>query len=205
MVKQDLARVSSCKPGVLFIVSASSGAGKTSLVNALIARLKPFYSIDKVVTHTSRAPRQGEIQGIDYHFMHTQDFENKIAQGFFLEWSTVYGTYYGSPYSIVNDLEQGNSRILIIDRLGTQNILKSMADLPYKVVTLLISVPSIEVLRDRLQARGLDEPEKIERRLALAAQEIAQEKQSSLYEHEIMNDLFENSLEKLENLAKKYF
>ena len=205
MINPDFAKPTSGRPGVLFIISAPSGAGKTSLTAALIAKLKPYYPIDKVVTYTSRSPRSGEINGIDYHFMHAQEFENKIAQGFFLEWSTVYGTYYGSPYSIVNELGHGDSRILIVDRLGTMTILKNMATLPYKVVTIWITVPSIDVLRDRLQARGLDDPERIHRRLILAAQEMDQETQSPLYDHEILNDLFENSLEKLEVLAKKHF
>ena len=205
MIKPDLANPLNGTQGVLFIISAPSGAGKTSLTKALLAKLKPSYPIDRVVTYTSRTPRNGEINGIDYHFLHTQDFENKITQGFFLEWSTVYGTYYGSSASIVTDLEEGKHRILIVDRLGTHTILSYMAKLPYKVVSIWISVSSIEILQARLSTRGLDDPQSLGRRLTLAAQEMAQEKQSPLYDYEILNDLFENSLEKLENLAKKYF
>src|SRR5581483_10666268 len=113
------------KPGVLFIVSAPSGAGKTTLVNAALGSLKSSHAIERVITYTSRMPREGEIPGVDYHFISELEFQSRIKDGFFLEWSGAYGTYYGTPRGLLEDLEKGHHRILIPDRNGAQKILEN--------------------------------------------------------------------------------
>ena len=80
-------------PGKLFIISAPSGAGKTTLVTALINDIGKSHALERVVTYTSKAPRSAEVNGVDYHFVTPEQFEGYIAAGFFLEWSTAYGTY----------------------------------------------------------------------------------------------------------------
>lgn len=186
-------------PGVLFLVSAPSGAGKTSLVNALVARLGPEYSIARQISYTSKVPRPGERNGVDYHFITAQEFEAKIEEGFFIEYSTVYGTYYGSPRSSLIDVAQGASRILVIDRLGAQHIVQQAGKL---ACLIWITVPSLTILEDRLRSRGQDSEEQIIRRLGLARVEIEEEATLGLYHHHILNDSFEIALENLEFLVK---
>src|SRR3990167_6495680 len=101
--------------GKIFIISAPSGAGKSTLVAATLANLEKEWPIERVVTYTSKNPRNNEVPGQDYHFIKVDEFERRIKQGFFLEWSNAYGTYYGSPRSIVNQVANGYSYIGIID------------------------------------------------------------------------------------------
>lgn len=184
--------------GSLFIISAPSGTGKTTLSKALINNMKSYYSIDRVVTYTSRAPRIGEQDGVDYHFISPADFKQKIEQGFFIEWSDVYGTYYGSPLSILDEVAQGHSRILIIDRYGAHQVMKQTDN----VMLIWIYPPSLEILGYRLKIRGTDCPESIKKRLQLAHIELDQEAKQPFYHHHILNDLFEETVDSLENIVK---
>ena len=104
--------------GKLFIVSAPSGAGKTSLVDEILTRLRPKCPIDRCVTYTSREIRPGEQEGVDFCYVSPQEFEKRVQEGFFLEWSKEYEHYYGSPRQVENELRNGNSRILVIDRIN---------------------------------------------------------------------------------------
>ncbi len=185
--------------GKLFIISAPSGAGKTSLVNALLPRLGDRCSINRLITYTSKTPRPGEKQGIDYHFISTDEFEQKAAKGFFLEWSTVYGTYYGSPVAVLRELEIGKSFMLIADRVGAAQIIKRHSS----AVLIWIHTVSIEVLQERLEGRGTDKPEQILRRLAIAKAELEQESREDLYQYHVCNDNFEESIQVLEKIVLK--
>ncbi len=98
--------------GTLFVVSACSGAGKTTLVTRAIKELSISYPISRVITYTTKAPRMTEQNGIDYHFLSVEEFEIRAKNGFFLEWSNQYGNYYGSPHSIINDLPKAISVII---------------------------------------------------------------------------------------------
>lgn len=190
------------QPGVLFIVSAPSGAGKTSLVNAVLASLKSAYAIDRVITYTSRPPRLGEIDGVDYHYISEAQFQRLIPEGFFLNWSTVYGAYYGTPRTVLDDLAKGLHCILIPDRDGAQKIIHNFKAYIYKVITIWIEAPSLEVLEERLRNRAQNTPEQIARRLILAAQEMKDEAIYPFYTHKIVNEKFEIAFKKLENVIK---
>lgn len=135
--------------GTLFIVSASSGAGKTSIVTEVIKRLKNTYCVERVVTYSSKTARSCEVNGRDYHFVSVAEFQARIAEGFFLETSCAYGTYYGTPRTIVEGLGQGISYILIVDRAGAAAIANQISS----VVLIWISVGSLSILEERLYAR----------------------------------------------------
>lgn len=185
------------KSGILFIVSAPSGAGKTSLVTALLNQ-EPFKdSLSCVITYTTRAPRPGDINGRDYHFIQEAEFLQLIEKGFFAEWSAAYGTYYGTPVSVLQELAQGYSRIIILDRAGA----KTMKNIVPEAILIWIAPPSIEALRVRLLIRGTENEAQIERRMALAIQEIEAESKKPLYHHIIVNDLFEISFNSLKNIV----
>jgi len=187
------------KQGTLFIISAPSGAGKTSLVEALISQ-EPFKeTLERVITYTTRAPRSGDINGQDYHFIGEADFITRAQKGFFLEWSTAYGTYYGTPISLLEDLCQGFNRVLIIDRLGAGAMVKILPE----AVLIWISPPSLEILEARLQVRGTENKAQIARRIALAKLEMEEEAQNPQYMHKITNDFFENSIDFLKNIVIK--
>jgi len=162
-------------------------------VNSLIANLGKTHGLERVITYSSKSPRPGEIDGVDYHFVTPQEFEQKIAQGFFLEWSGAYGNYYGSPKSVADGLERGNSSIMILDRAGARVV---AAQVPTAVL-IWVTVPSLYILRERLDARGTDSAQTIERRMALAAAEIEDEEKRPIFHHHIVNDEREKALDAL--------
>lgn len=190
--------------GKLFIISACSGAGKTSLVDEVLGRLAPSCPIARVVTYTSRSIRPGEVAGEHYHFLSPQEFKGMIEAGFFLEWSGEYDHYYGTPRHVLDEVAQGQSRILIINRPGAHNVLQYLQRKPLGeqgiAVPIWIEVPSIQELRRRLEARGEKSIELIERRLQLAQKEMRQESENSLYKHKILNDNFTKAAKELEML-----
>jgi len=180
--------------GKLFIVSAPSGAGKTTLVDEVLGRLRPNYSIDRLVTYTSRAKRDGEEDGKDFHFISSLEFEMKIKNGFFIEWSNEYGHYYGSPSNVKGDLYKGDSKILVIDRKGAKQVIEQLSD----SILIWIYTKNAAILRQRLVARGLNTEEQIEARLKLAKVELEQEAKNPFYRHHILNDIFDNAANNLE-------
>jgi guanylate kinase len=173
--------------GTLFIISAPSGAGKTTLVAAL---LKKQPSLVRVVTYTSRSPRKGEVEGSDYYFIPESEFKAKIVQGFFLEWSLAYGAYYGSARSLVEVLDVGVSCIAVVDRTGAQ----ALQALIGSAVLIWIRPPSLKILEDRLRLRGTEAEERILSRLQLAEQELEQEQAHPLFHYTIINDNFDKAL-----------
>jgi guanylate kinase len=136
------------KKGKLYIISAPSGAGKTSLIKKLI----PI--TDKLmvsVSHTTRAQRPGEVNGIDYFFSSEEQFKTLIEKQAFLEYAQVFDNYYGTSQKSVEDsLKQGNDVILEIDWQGAEQIRRTLPD----TISIFILPPSTEVLRERLQGRG---------------------------------------------------
>ena len=116
------------KKGKLFVISAPSGAGKTTVVHEFLLRFKNKYKLKRVVTYTTRPPRVGEEQGVDYHFVSADIFKEMISNHRFLEWSTWYDYYYGSPSSIIHEIEEGHSFILVVDRHGAQEICRSYSE-----------------------------------------------------------------------------
>jgi len=178
----------------LFIVSAPSGAGKTSLVTAAIKRLSSEWPMERVVTYTTKQPRPGEVVGRDYHYISIADFKKKIAQGFFIEWSTSYGHYYGSPKNVLDNLTRGISLVLIIDRAGARQVCSQLND----VVLIWIYTKDLSILQQRLAHRATENFQQTHHRLRLASEEIKEEVQEQLYQYHILNDSFESALRELE-------
>lgn len=180
----------------LFIVSAPSGAGKTTLVNAVIDRLRPEYALERVVTYTTKPQGPGEQAGIDYHYVTLQDFERKIESGFFLEWSTAYGNYYGSPAEVIERVAHGHPLIMILDRAGARSVLQAVC----QAVLIWIYPPDLSTLEQRLRARARDSEQEIERRLLLAQAEMADEEQNPVFLYRFKNENFEKSCAKLQRI-----
>ncbi|MDD7468200.1 MAG: guanylate kinase [Porphyromonas sp.] len=156
--------------GKLIIFSAPSGSGKSTIINKLMSEygLQGRFSISA----TSRKPRGSEQDGVEYYFLSEEDFRRRISEGDFLEYEEVYpGCFYGTLRSEVDrTLDRGENVILDIDVQGGLNVKKIYGD---RALTLFIQPPSIERLRERLERRGTDAPEVIERRLAKAETELS--------------------------------
>lgn len=175
--------------GKLFVISAPSGTGKTTLINAMVASHISGCPLKQVITYTTRKPRTGEINGVDYYFITIEDFKQKIQEGFFLEWSNWYHNYYGSARSILYEVAHGARLIIILDRQGAKSVRKI-----YPLAELIwIQPPSLELLKSRLIQRG-DDPQAIEVRLKKAAIELEQEKNDPFYDHVIINHSLEQTL-----------
>lgn len=165
--------------GKLYVVSAPSGAGKTTLIKEVLSRFK---TLSYSVSHTTRASRNNEQQGIDYYFITQEEFQEKINQDYWLEWAEVHGNYYGtSKYFIKTSLDQGKSLILDIDVQGTCKVIKSGLEM----VTIFIMPPSIEILSQRLKNRGSDSKKVIDLRIENAKIEIAK---NNMYQYVVIND-----------------
>ena len=177
--------------GTLFIFSAPSGAGKTSLVKAL---LETTGYIGVSVSNTTRAPRPGEVDGKDYHFTAVEDFQRMVSEGAFLEHAQVFDNYYGTSQGWVeSELSDGRDVILEIDWQGAEQVRRLMPD----TVSVFIAPPSIEALRERLQKRGQDGEEIIERRMRDARNEMSHYGE---YDYLIINDNFDNTVEELRSI-----
>lgn len=166
----------------LFIITAPSGAGKTTLIKRAIEHAKEINEkVYLAVSHTTRKPRAGEEDGKDYLFINEDEFKNNIAQDEYLEYALVHGNLYGTPKSeIENKLKDGNKVLLEIDWQGALQIMEHYPD----AESIFISPPSVEELRKRLTDRGLDSEEVIERRIKGAQTELDQSKN---FRHQISN------------------
>ena len=174
--------------GNLFVVVAPSGAGKTSLVDALLKRQG---NIRLSISYTTRAPRPGEQDGREYHFVDRAKFESMIAAGDFLEHASVYGNYYGTSRRWIEDEIAGDHDVLLeIDWQGAEQVRRLFPG----VVGIFILPPSLEELRRRLRTRGKDTPEAIERRMASAREEISHVLE---FEYIIVNERFDSALDDL--------
>lgn len=181
--------------GKLFIISAPSGAGKTTLCNAL---LKRFPDIHYSISHTTRSPRGNEKHGVDYFFIAKEDFKKKIKEGYWAEWAEVHGNFYGTSHGfLIQHLGQGLDVLLDIDVQGTRQILEGYPD----SVTIFVMPPSMDALRFRLESRGTDTPEVIERRLRDASNEMDQHE---FYRHVIVNDHLDKAVNQLIELVATY-
>ncbi|MCD4864319.1 guanylate kinase [Pseudomonas sp. SORGH_AS 211] len=180
-------------PGTLYIVSAPSGAGKTSLVKALLDALP---DIRLSVSHTTRAMRPGETDGVNYHFVDCATFTNLLEHGDFLEHAEVFGNYYGtSQAALERDLAEGHDLILEIDWQGAQQVRRK---LPH-AQSIFILPPSQAALRQRLDNRGQDSAEIIERRMREAVSEMSHYVE---YDYLIINDDFASALEDLKSIFR---
>ena len=179
-------------PGNLFVVAAPSGAGKSSLVKALMevdARVRPS------VSHTTRAPRGQEKHGREYFFLSDEEFDRMVEREAFLEWAQVHGHRYGTSRQAIEErIRVGNDVMLEIDYQGALNIKRLFSN----AVLIFILPPSWDELRARLQRRGEDSAPVIELRLRNAAQEMAQVQH---FDFVIINELFERALFDLKSIV----
>ena len=158
----------------MLIISGPAGSGKTTLCDRLLEEYGD--AIRRVVTTTSRDPRPGEVDGVDYHFLEKEEFERRIRSGNFIEWALVHGRYYGSERAnILRMLEGGQDILLNIDVQGAETFRQkagSSPELAGKVHTIFIKPRSLEQIRERLLHRGSDDEAEIQRRLRSAEKEI---------------------------------
>lgn len=174
--------------GNLFIVSAPSGAGKTSLVSALLASTS---TIDLSISYTTRAPRPGEIDGKDYHFVSRETFLAMIERGEFLESAEVYGNFYGtSQLWIKEETAKGRDILLEIDWQGAQQVRKLFPD----CISIFILPPSLAALEARLTGRKQDSAEVIARRLQAARDDISHVAE---FDYVIINDKLDEAAQQL--------
>lgn len=174
--------------GHLFIICAPSGAGKTSLVAEL---LKVDRGIRLSVSYTTRAPRSGEINGRDYHFVSAEDFQARQAAGEFLESALVHGNHYGTSRAwIAGQRAAGSDILLEIDWQGAAQVRRLMPD----AIGIFVLPPSFEALVSRLNTRATDAPEVISRRLAAAREEISHVGE---FDYVIINDQFGDAVQDL--------
>lgn len=182
------------KPGKLFVVSAPSGAGKTTLCRLM---LEKFHELSYSVSHTTRSPRQGEVHGQDYFFIEKEEFEERIENNLWAEWAKVHDNYYGTSLILIREtLEKGGSLLLDIDVQGAKQITKAFPS----AVTLFIMAPDLEILEQRLRSRGTDSEEAIEKRMKNAVNEI---EQKDCYNHVIENDDLEISKKEISMIFEK--
>jgi guanylate kinase len=178
--------------GQLFILSAPSGAGKTTILKKVMANVANLYFS---ISHTTRAPRKGEKNGVDYHFVTVAEFQKMCENNLFLEWAEVHGNFYGtSRPAILKQLANGQDIILDIDVQGAAII---AADATIHGVSVFVAPPSLSELEKRLCSRGTDNKETIQLRLHNAVKEMdAAEK----YDYLVINDDLEEAVSTLQSV-----
>jgi guanylate kinase len=174
--------------GQLFVISAPSGTGKSTLIQALRGRMNGLgYS----VSYTSRKPRGEEKDGTDYHFVSRADFKTMIDREEFVEWAQVFDEYYGTAVSTLKQLVSNNLDVLLdLDIHGARNIRRYFED----SVLIFVLPPSLKVLEERLRKRGTERDENVRARMKRAVQEI---KSCLIYDHILINDDLETTVDEL--------
>lgn len=182
------------KEGLLIVVSGPSGAGKGTICKRLLEKNPNLgYSISA----TTRAPRTGEVNGVNYWFLSKEEFQKMIAEDGLLEWAEVYGNYYGTPAQKVRDsLAEGKNILLEIDTQGAALVRKKFPEGVY----IYILPPSLEELKRRIIGRGTDSAESIERRLSCAREEMGCA--SEQYNYLVLNDEVELAVERVETIIE---
>lgn len=167
------------KTGMLIVLSGPSGVGKDSVLKLILKKRK---DLRLSISYTTRLPRSGEVDGVDYHFVSKQEFEKLIDNGEMLEYATYCGNYYGTrSFEIDKELESGNSVILEIEVQGARQVIKKRKD----AVSIFIVPSSVEELKNRLIGRGLDSEEIIKNRILVAEKEILS---ATDYNYIVVND-----------------
>lgn len=179
--------------GQLFIVSAPSGAGKSSLVKAL---LEKDPAIRLSISYTTRAPRPGEVDGVHYHFVSREDFQARLERGEFLESAEVYGNYYGTSQPWIEaEMAAGRDILLEIDWQGAAQVRRLMP----RAKSIFILPPSIAELRRRLEGRGTDSAEVVARRMAAAAEDVSHALE---FDYLVVNEDFDAAVADLLAIAR---
>ena len=183
----------SLQPGLLLVLSAPSGAGKTTLAHRLLNELP---SAIWSVSYTTPRPRGKEQDGVDYHFLDVATFQEKIERGEFVEWAEVHGHFYGSPQSVVEDARARRGiAVFDIDVQGGQAIKRKHPD----AILVFVLPPSMEELERRLRDRKTDSDETIRRRMLAARSEI--ERGIASYDYIVVNDDFERAFQELRSVV----
>ena len=179
--------------GLLFIVSAPSGSGKTTLVERLV-QVTPGLRMSR--SFTSRPPRAGECDGVDYNFISRERFQQMVAAGEFLESADVFGNLYGTSHAeTVQALDRGEDLVLVIDVQGARQVRRSA----FEHVGVFVLPPSFEILSSRLRSRSKDSDAQIERRLEVARQEVSA---VSEYDYVVINDELESAVRRLQAIVE---
>jgi guanylate kinase len=180
--------MSSDRRGLLFIVSAPSGTGKTTLVERLVQVVS---GLRQSRSYTSRPARAGEVNGVDYHFIGRDRFEAMVEAGDFLEWADVFGNYYGTGAADTEAcLAAGDDVVLVIDVQGARQVRSRGIE----TVGIFVLPPSAPVLEQRLRGRSKDSEEQVRRRLAVARDEVDE---FARYEYVVVNDEVEAAVDRL--------
>ena len=174
--------------GLALVISGPSGSGKDTLISYLMEELEGLcYS----VSATTRPPRNGEVDGKDYFFVSREEFEERIKRGTFLEWAQIYGDYYGTPQEYVaKKREMGYDVILKIDVQGARQIRSAASE----AIFVFIAPPSMEELRRRIQARGTETAEAVEKRFQTAVREV---QEAVSYDYIVVNDRIPEAVSQL--------
>ena len=177
------------RKGMLLVISGPSGTGKGTLIKQL---MEEDPTLVFSVSATTRAPRPGEIDGVHYHFVSNEQYDQLVAEGAFVEYATVHGNRYGTLRSeVYQRLERGENVVLDIDVQGALNVIANEKE----KVSIFILPPSMKVLRERLTGRGTETEEAVERRLHNAIWEISQKDK---YEYKVVNDDLDDCVRKLQ-------
>jgi len=183
------------RQGTLFIISAPSGAGKTTLCNIMRQR---FPGLRYSISSTTRPPRTTETEGVDYFFITQTQFEEGITQGRWAEWAKVHDHYYGTRADVLNQaLAAGHDLLLDIDVQGARQLMRRFP----QAVTIFIRPPSLAALRQRLEQRASDSAAAIAKRLKNAQTEMAGQ---SFYRHVVVNDDLERAVEELATIIEDH-
>ena len=175
-------------PAGVFVITGPSGVGKGTLIRGLMERLG---ELELSVSATTRAPRPGERDGVDYHFLAGEEFERRVGAGEFVEHADYAGRRYGTLRSeLERRVRAGVPVVLEIEVQGARQVRAAMPE----AVQVFIAPPSLEALRTRLVGRGTDDPQEVERRLRVAEQELAAQPE---FAHVVVNDRLEDALELL--------
>ncbi len=184
--------------GKLFVMSAASGAGKTTLKDLVLPK---FHQLRYSISCTSRAPRQGEIDGQHYYFKTVDQFKEMIQNQELIEWNQVHNNFYGTPRSFVTEtLSQGLSAFFDLDVFGKVNFDKVYPD----AIGILVLPPSLEELEIRLRSRATDSEDVIQTRLANARKEIEFAQNQGKYEYTIVNGDLNQASQELEAIFQKH-
>ena len=180
-------------PPRVIVLSAPSGAGKSSLARALV---KAEPSVRLSVSHTTRAPRPGEVDGVDYHFVGRREFEAMVHAGAFLEHARVFDRYYGTSRDALRAvLSRGHDVVLDIDWQGARQVREAFSD----TVSVFILPPSLDALRSRLVARGQDSAAVVDRRMRAARSELEHYDE---FDHVVVNHDFDRALDALRAIVR---
>lgn len=187
-------KIGNYRRGTLFVISGPSGAGKGTLRRVLFDRVPGlFYS----VSYTTRSPRPGETDGVDYRFVSEEEFKRMIEEGAFLEWAFVHGKYYGTNLKDIEaKLSEGYDVVLEIDVQGAQQVTRKVPG----AVTIFVEPPSVEELEHRLHGRGTEGEDELSLRLRNAMDELSH---AGEYQYRIVNDRVEDAAETLVKIIEQ--